>query len=403
MSVQQRALADRVGHISQLPPPLILAWLVWGLGATAYFIGFYQRVAPAVITQELSQAFTLTAAGLGNLSAFYFYSYVAMQIPTGLLADRFGPRILLTVGCVIAAIGTAIFAVAQDVMIASLGRLLIGGSIGVAFVSMLKIASHWMPARQFALASSLALAVGVFGAVFAGAPLRLMVDEWGWRGVMWVSAVLTVFVAAASWWLVRDDPREKGYASFADHGTETASKRESESAGLSQCDFAVFLCRLDDWHCPHVCWLVGCAVSHHASRVIANEGSKLVLGDDGGMGAGQSLRERHFGSPATPKDAADDRHCHRGTAMGDPDLYAHAVNNRAYCAACGNRLRGGQLHHCFCVCERVRSAEICGHGFRGREHGCDSGADVHAAAGGRNAGSLVECRERHDAKRQTYI
>jgi sugar phosphate permease len=229
MSVQQRALADRVGHISQLPPPLILAWLVWGLGATAYFIGFYQRVAPAVITQELSQAFTLTAAGLGNLSAFYFYSYVAMQIPTGLLADRFGPRILLTVGCVIAAIGTAIFAVAQDVMIASLGRLLIGGSIGVAFVSMLKIASHWMPARQFALASSLALAVGVFGAVFAGAPLRLMVDEWGWRGVMWVSAVLTVFVAAASWWLVRDDPREKGYASFADHGTETASKRESES------------------------------------------------------------------------------------------------------------------------------------------------------------------------------
>ena len=71
---------------------------MWALGAALYFIGFYQRVAPAVITVELSQAFGLTAAALGNLSAFYFYSYVAMQIPTGLLADRFGPRVLLTVG-----------------------------------------------------------------------------------------------------------------------------------------------------------------------------------------------------------------------------------------------------------------------------------------------------------------
>ena len=59
-------------------PPLLLAWTIWGLGAALYFIGFYQRVAPAVITNELTLAFGLTAAGLGNLSAFYFYSYVAM-------------------------------------------------------------------------------------------------------------------------------------------------------------------------------------------------------------------------------------------------------------------------------------------------------------------------------------
>ena len=79
----------------------------------------------------------LTAAGLGNLSAFYFYSYVAMQIPTGLLADRYGPRILLTCGAAIAACGTAVFAMAQDVFWANTGRLLIGGSVGVAFVAML--------------------------------------------------------------------------------------------------------------------------------------------------------------------------------------------------------------------------------------------------------------------------
>ena len=190
---------------------------MWGLGAALYFIGFYQRVAPAVITVELSQAFGLTAAALGNLSAFYFYSYVAMQIPTGLLADRFGPRVLLTVGAAVAGVGTAVFAMSPDTWTANLGRLLIGGSVGVAFVSMLKLASHWMPSRQFALTSALALAIGVFGAVFAGAPLRILVDEFGWRAMMWVSAGATLMLAFVTWFMVQDDPATRGYKSYADH------------------------------------------------------------------------------------------------------------------------------------------------------------------------------------------
>ena len=202
-------------------PPASLAWAVWALGAALYFIGFYQRVAPAVITAELSDAFTLTAAGLGNLSAFYFYSYVAMQIPTGILADRLGPRLLLTAGAFVAALGTCVFAMAQDVSMANLGRLLIGGSVGVAFVAMLKLAGHWMPPRRFALASGLALAVGVFGAVFAGAPLRLLASEFGWRNVMWMSATLTGLVGVVTWLLVRDDPAERGYRSYFEgaHGS----------------------------------------------------------------------------------------------------------------------------------------------------------------------------------------
>ena len=73
-------------------PPLHAAWLVWGLGALLYLMGFFQRVAPAVMTDELMRAFSINAAGLGSLSALYFYSYVAMQVPTGILADRWGPR-----------------------------------------------------------------------------------------------------------------------------------------------------------------------------------------------------------------------------------------------------------------------------------------------------------------------
>lgn len=205
-------LSDRAA--GRAPPPAALAWLVWGLGACLYLIAFYQRVAPAVITHELARDFGLDAAALGNLSAFYFYGYVAVQIPTGLLADRWGPRKVLATGAALTAGGTLLFALAPTVPWANAGRLAIGAAAGVAFVSMLKLASHWMPMRQFAFASSVALFVGVMGATLAGAPLRVAVDALGWREVMAASAALALAVAVAIWIVARDDPSERGYASY---------------------------------------------------------------------------------------------------------------------------------------------------------------------------------------------
>ncbi len=194
-------------------PPALLAWSVWGLGALLYLIGFYQRVAPAVITDRLMTEFAIGGAALGNLSAFYFYSYVAMQIPTGMIADRWGPRRLLTAGAGVAALGTALFAFAPDIYWASAGRLLIGASVAVAFVSMLKLASHWFSPQQYALASGMALLMGVVGGVVAGVPLRFVVELFGWRPVMALTAGLTALLCIATWLRVRDDPSERGYAS----------------------------------------------------------------------------------------------------------------------------------------------------------------------------------------------
>ena len=194
---------------------MTLSWTVWGLGAVLYLIGFYQRVAPAVMTSELMMSFNIGAAGLGNLSGIYFYSYVAMQVPTGILADRWGPRRLLSVGALIAGVGTLVFATASGFIWAGMGRLLIGGSVAVAFVAMLKLAAHWFAPRQFALTSGLALFCGLIGAVFAGVPLRLLVSTMGWRPVMLTSGFATLVVAGLIWILVRDDPGEKGYTSYA--------------------------------------------------------------------------------------------------------------------------------------------------------------------------------------------
>ena len=214
-------------------PPARLAWTVWGLGAALYIIGFFQRVAPGVMTAELMGDFNLTAAAMGNLSAFYFYSYVAMQIPTGLLADSWGPRRLLTAGALVAGVGSLSFALSDGMLWACTGRLLIGGSVAVAFVAMMKLSSHWMAPRHFALASGMALFLGIIGAVFAGMPLRLLVVAYDWRSVMLVSSIFPFVVAALIWIVVRDDPSERGYLSYAPKVTVDAP-RTGIISGLRQ-------------------------------------------------------------------------------------------------------------------------------------------------------------------------
>lgn len=212
-------------------PPAALAWSVWGLGALLYLIGFYHRVAPGVITDRLMTEFAIGGAALGNLSGFYFYSYVAMQIPTGMMADHWGPRRLLTVGAGGAALGTALFALAPDIFWAGIGRLLIGASVAVAFVSMLKLASHWFAASQYALVSGMALLTGLVGGVVAGVPLRYLVETFGWRPVMGVTAALTAVVCVFTWLRVRDDPNECGYASHF-HGAHQSDAPTPVLRGL---------------------------------------------------------------------------------------------------------------------------------------------------------------------------
>ncbi|MCF8107018.1 MAG: MFS transporter [Desulfohalobiaceae bacterium] len=193
-------------------PPLSLAWFIWSLCALFYLMGFFQRVAPAVMTRELMQDFGIGAAALGNLSALYFYSYVVMQIPTGVLADRLGPRRLLSLGAFIAGMGTVLFALAQDILWADIGRFLIGGSVAVAFVGLLKIAVNWFPPRYFAMISGMALFFGIVGAVSAGPPLRMLMNSFDWRSVILCSAGITFFLCVAIWVFVRDNPHERGYA-----------------------------------------------------------------------------------------------------------------------------------------------------------------------------------------------
>jgi len=188
---------------------------MWGLVAVLYLIGFFQRMAPAVMAEDLMRDFNLGGALLGNLSATYFYAYAAMQIPSGLLVDRIGPRRLSTIACAVAAAGILIFSLGSTLWIAYVGRFLVGGSVAVAWVTCMKLAGHWFPANRFATVTGVGLLFGNVGGVLAGVPLAEAVTLYGWRLAMGTSGIVTMVTAFVIWSAVRDDPGEYGFKSHA--------------------------------------------------------------------------------------------------------------------------------------------------------------------------------------------
>jgi len=192
-----------------------LSWSVWGVGAVFYLAAFFLRAAPAVMTAELMRDFGIGAASLGNLSAFYFYFYAAMQIPIGALTNSWGPRKLLIVGAISAALGQFLFGATSNFALACAGRAIIGGSTAVGWLVILRLAAHWFPSKNFAVMTGLGLFFGNLGALFAQVPLRLGVEYFGWRGTALCSSALIFGIGILAWIVVRDDPGQKGLQSYA--------------------------------------------------------------------------------------------------------------------------------------------------------------------------------------------
>lgn len=173
------------------------AWTVWGLGAAFYAFGFFLRVSPSVMVDELMMDFAVTAGAVGGLSASYFYAYAGLQLPIGVMLDRWGSRRSFILAAVLGAGGGVLFASAHTVFAAHVGRLLLGAGSGVAWVGCLKLASLWFPLRRFPLLSGLGLTLGMAGAMLGQAPLAVLVTSVGWRGAMWGAALVAALFAMA--------------------------------------------------------------------------------------------------------------------------------------------------------------------------------------------------------------
>ncbi len=229
--------APAVPSIALSSPPAWRAWLVWLIAALFYLAAFYIRVSPAVMTTELMRDLHISAGDLGYLSAFYYYAYVLMQFPTGILVDSMGARRLLVLGSLAAASGTLLFALSGNFLLACAGRAVMGAATAIGWVITLKLATHWFPSHRFATLSGLGLLIGNIGALFAQVPLRMLVESFGWRAVTVASAIFILVVCALAWVFVRDDPAEAGFLSFAIRATD---ERKRDTASLSSISRSIF-------------------------------------------------------------------------------------------------------------------------------------------------------------------
>lgn len=169
-------------------------------------LAYFHRVAPAAIASDLQVAFNASGAMLGSIAAAYFYTYALMQIPTGILVDTVGVRRVVSIGSITAALGTLLFAYADSITDAVIGRVLIGIGIGVMFIALLKFNALWFHERHFATASGLSILLGNVGAILAGLPLVWAAALVSWRGIFVVMAVLTLALGGIAWWFLKDAP-----------------------------------------------------------------------------------------------------------------------------------------------------------------------------------------------------
>lgn len=182
----------------------LLAWLICGLGAVYYSYEYFLRISPSVMEHALRDHFNLSATGFGLLSAFYYYAYVPLQLPVGVLLDRYGPRLLITMACFICVIGTFIFAGTTVFWVAATGRFLVGFGSAFAFVGVLKLATIWLPEDKLAMVSGMAAALGTIGAMIGDNLLGSLVMKIGWRETVNLTAYVGIGLTFLLWFGIRD-------------------------------------------------------------------------------------------------------------------------------------------------------------------------------------------------------
>ncbi len=186
---------------------LILGIIICFVGAMFYCYEFILRIIPGVLQSELSIALGhISATTFGQISALYYFAYSPMQMPVGMLMDRFGPRKLLTFACLCCTVGSWMFTLTSSMFLVGAGRFLVGFGSSFAFVGVLSLALHWLPRRYFSLVAGLMTTLGMLGLVYG----EVKITEWsqlvGWEQVLLFIAIVGSGLSVLIFLVVRDSP-----------------------------------------------------------------------------------------------------------------------------------------------------------------------------------------------------
>lgn len=174
--------------------------------ALGYFLSYLYRVVNSIIAGDLSTDLDLNATELGFLTSAYLITFAVIQLPLGVLLDKYGPRRIEAFLLLFAALGAAIFATATSFNMLVIGRALIGLGVSSCLMAAFKSFVQWFPADRLPLANGLHMTAGGLGVLFASSPTAWLLETLVWRDLFWILAIATLLVAIIIFFAVPDKP-----------------------------------------------------------------------------------------------------------------------------------------------------------------------------------------------------
>ena len=206
-------------------------WAIFGVLAVAYFFVYFHRTTGGAISTTLQEAFGVGTAEVALLASAYLYAYTLMQIPSGILTDKLGPRLAASAFVALIAVGSILSAVAVpadnfSLMIA--GKFIIGIGAAVVYIPIMKVLAVWFRKNEFASMSGILLLVGNVGGITAATPMVIMMDSLGIEMTYYVLALITAAIAGLCYLIVRNFPSEKEYPSIEEIVSEETGEPITE-------------------------------------------------------------------------------------------------------------------------------------------------------------------------------
>lgn len=210
-------------------------WAMFVLLVVAYFFVYFHRMSLNAMGGAI-----INDVGSGSkeiLSSIYFWTYAAMQIPSGIMADRLGPRKTTFVFLTIASVGSFLTFAAQDFMMVAVGKVFIAAGMAVIYIPLMKIVAVWFKKENFPELNGIVIAVGNVGALAAAGPLRMLSEAMGWRNVFLILGLITVLIAILCLLIIRDHPKDMGRPGieeieFAEKGTPITDRSDAKASVL---------------------------------------------------------------------------------------------------------------------------------------------------------------------------
>ncbi len=178
-------------------------------GLLVYFLAVFHRSSLAVAGLAATDRFHISASQLATFTMLQLLVYAGMQIPVGLLVDRFGSRSVLLAGTLLLTVAQSGFALADSYGLALVARVFVGMGDAMTFICVLRLVSTWFPVRRIPLVTQLTGMLGQLGAVVAAIPMTWALGHLGWTKAYLLAASLGIVLAVALLLVLHDSPESR--------------------------------------------------------------------------------------------------------------------------------------------------------------------------------------------------